>query len=219
MNVLIVEDDIDIAQSIGYGVEQVLKGAEITISGDGDNAKGKIITTSYDLCFFDINIPGANGLELVKSTKEKNKNTIAFVVSGQTSHNNINKSYDLGVADFIKKPFTIRELVYKLKHHCKTSKLLTLDNKIKYNMDDGKIFNFKNEEIVLPNIEYRLLSLFITNINKIVDVEEIINFVWKNNKVSETTVRKHIHKLKKLLFNTKCIKNIRGSGYIFKINS
>lgn len=189
MKIFLVEDD----QELNYAIEHTFSniGFEVTSYNDGKEAFNNI-STLYDLFIVDINLPNVNGLELVKRIKKLHPSAHIFIISAEMDIDIIMKAYDIGCADYIKKPFDIREILAKIRH---TLTILPASVKFKncpgseYKIND-KIFKYKKEEIKITQKESRLLEVLIKNANNNVSNEVIEEYVW-----GETFTNGHVRQL------------------------
>lgn len=129
-------------------------------------------------------------------------------------------SFDLGADDYIEKPVDLVVLKNRLNARIARSKDMGNENS---NFENLKVFperleiELNGKLIRLSEIEFDLLRIFLTNPNKNISREEILNTIWKDTQVSERSVDVHISSLRKKLddFNY-AIKSLYGSGYILK---
>jgi DNA-binding response OmpR family regulator len=209
MKIFLVEDDQNLNKAIELTFSNI--GFEVTSFDDGREAFENI-SKGYDLFIVDINLPNVNGIELVKKIKTMNKDANVFIISAEIDIDIIVKAYDLGAADYIKKPFDIREILAKIEY------TLTLppDN-IKFKNCSGEyklkeaIFFHRNKEIRLTQKEARLLEILVKNANVAVSNEDIEKYVWDDE--SKTGhVRQLVAKLRKKL-PCSIIENHTLNGY------
>ncbi|WP_456488843.1 response regulator transcription factor [Caminibacter pacificus] len=212
-SVLLVEDDLQLAKIVKRILES--KDFIVEMTDNGNEAIEKIKTKDYDIYLIDINIPGVNGLELVKYIREIKSFGLILMITASVEEYNFIKAYEYGCDDYIKKPFHATELEVRINH------LLEKLNNIKF--DDYEYFFstedlFKNSEpIYLRKKEKKLLTLLLKNPNLTVSNEKIISYVWGGEfKGKEPPVRQLVNELRKK-FDKDYIKTVVGVGYRFEI--
>ena len=113
--VLIAEDDRVVSLLIARSLEGV--GAQITTVYDGLEAYEVGLTTDYDLVLLDQVMPGLLGVEVLQRWIDDGKNMPVIMVSALTAEEDIVRCLELGAVDFIRKPFSVRELLARVKVH------------------------------------------------------------------------------------------------------
>lgn len=113
MRLLLLEDDLEYKLSIKDYLESL--GYEIDDFEDGEDALSAIHENKYHLLILDIRVPKMNGYEVVKSIRENNDNTPVIYITSLTDINNLSLGYELGCNDYIKKPFSPKELKYRVE--------------------------------------------------------------------------------------------------------
>jgi DNA-binding response OmpR family regulator len=211
MKIFLVEDDTLLNEAIATTFSSI--GYQVTTFSDGKVAFENI-NKSYDLFMIDINLPHVNGIELVKQIKKIDKDANIFIMSADLDIKTIVKAYDIGCADYIKKPFDIREIIAKIKH---TLKLPIGIVKFKNCLDSAyntekKVFIHKGQEIRLTAKELRLLEMLIKNANNTVSNEQIEDHVWGET-FKNGHVRQLVAKLRKKI-SCNIIENHNSTGYI-----
>ena len=197
MKIFLVEDDENLNKAINMSFANI--GFEVTSFQDGQEAFENI-SNQFDLFIVDINLPNVNGIELVRKIKNLNKEANVFIISADINIDTIIEAYDLGAADYIKKPFDIREILVKIKHT-----LSVTPSSVKFKncpgseyKADEKMFIYKNQEFKITQKESKLLEILIKNANKAVSNETIEEFVWSNTE-KKGHVRQLVAKLRKKL--------------------
>jgi DNA-binding response OmpR family regulator len=214
MNLLIVEDDLPLANALKKVLEK--NKFNVNIVRDGEEAFNEILDKNYDLYLLDINLPKLNGHKLLKLIKHKNNNSIVVMITASAEIEDIEKAYNYGCNEYIKKPFHAKELLIRINN------LLNLQEN---NLNEIKIDNLTflkdtmdlfidGKPIELRKKERKLLYILITNINKTVPKEEIIKFVWEGEERDNYPLRQLVSSLKSKL-NNKYIVSVVGIGYKF----
>ena len=210
MRILLLEDDFNLADSLKEILE--LENYEVDVVSTASEAYEKTFNNKYDLYIFDINLPDENGIEVLKNLREADDKTPTIFITALVDLNTMAKAFNVGIEDYIKKPFEPEELLIRINAKLKNNnKNIMKINNIEYDMvnkiikKDGKIISLGE---VLKDIFHEL----ITNTNRIVSKDRLLEVMNSDNDVA---LRVNISKLKnKLGIN---IKNIRGEGYIIEI--
>ncbi len=212
-SVLLVEDDLQLAKIVKRILES--KDFIVTLVEDGSKALELIKNNDYDFYLIDINIPGVNGLELVKYIRELKKNGKVIMITASVEEYNFKKAYEYGCDDYIKKPFHATELEVRIKHLMEKE-----EESIKFD-DYEFIFSssdlFKNKEMVnLRKKEKKLLYILLKNANYTVNNQKIIDYVWGGENKKDPPIRQLVNELRKK-FDKDYIKTVVGVGYRFEI--
>ena len=213
MKVLVIDDDRDFVEVL----EKIfrLKGFEVESAFNYETAKQKI-EHNFDLYLVDINFPGGNGLDLIEEIKRKNPSAFVVMITASSDVNDLVKAYEKGCDEYIKKPFPLRELEVRINHLMKKRKLFNVGD-IKFDFENEKLF-VDGEEIHLRHQEARLLKLLLENINRVVPKNEIIKYVWRDEKKENYPIRQLVNELRKKL-GKDYIKTKTGVGYMFTMEN
>ncbi len=198
MKILIIEDDKIFSNAIVDFCES--NQHDIVVAYDGIKAVEKIDNTIFDLYIIDINLPSMNGLDIVKYIRSINLDTPILVMSGSHELEDIQKAYNYGCNEYLKKPFFFEELELRINKIVKKPK----DKQIKFTTDfyhNLKENNFyhKNELIDLRYKEKRFCYLLIKNIGKVVKSNSIYDYVWENEIKDVYPLRQLVAELRKKL--------------------
>ena len=214
MKVFLLEDDFALNKIITNSLKN--RGFFVHNYHDGYKAVEMILNNSYDLFVLDLNVIGFDGHQILEIIRKDDKNIPVIIISAQIDIDNIQKSYTLGCNDYIKKPFDFEELFLRIQYHVQklkvTDKFLTnLDNSFSYDLLKQNLY-YKQQAIELSIKEKLLMTLFVQNLNNIISIEMIHEYVWDSKEMEAVSMRSLIHKLKKKLKSGMII-NVRGEGY------
>jgi DNA-binding response OmpR family regulator len=159
------------------------------------------------------------GFELLKDLRDANVKTPAIFITSLNSVEDLEKGFDCGADDYIRKPFALKELLIRVNALIKRE-YKTKEDIIK--IDENTNFDIKKEILIINNIEYKinnkettLLKLLLKYKDSVVQFDDIYETVWGfNENYSETSLRTYIKNLRKLLGKDK-IKSIKKQGYLF----
>jgi DNA-binding response OmpR family regulator len=217
MKILYLEDDINLSVT----VEEFLvdSGYEVVAVYDSDEAIDVLYTQNFDLLIFDVNVPGMNGFDLLKSLREANINTPTIFTTSLNSIEDLSRGYELGADDYIKKPFLLKELLLRvkalLKREYKSSEnIININNNISYNIDTHTI-EIDGTKHVINNKESELLKLLLKNRGNCVEFDTIFETVWSYDEThSDQSLRTYIKNLRKILGKDMII-SVKRRGYTF----
>ncbi len=197
MKILLLEDNKRLSSLIIEALEE--KAYKVDWFEDGKKAL-EAIYDGYDCLVLDINVPGIDGLSLLKELRIMDNKTPAIIISANVELETIKDAYIRGCDEYLKKPFYIYELEMKIDKFCKKEfrKLFLADNFV-YDLEKEKLFDNKNEEIKLAKKEILLFNLFSKNPEKIVTFEQIEQYVWEGDLTSSENIRALIKRLRKKL--------------------
>ena len=215
MKILLLEDNKRLSNLIIEALEE--KNYKVDWFEDGKIALESIYN-GYDCFILDINVPGLDGLTLLKELRDMNKTTPAIIISANVELETIKDAYVKGCDEYIKKPFYIYELELKLDKLCKRKdENLKLLNDFIYDIEKEKLFDEKNEEVKLAKKEILLFNLFAKNLEKVITFEQIEQYVWEGDLTTNENIRALVKRLrKKLPIDT--IISQGGMGYILSVN-
>ncbi|MGB5965743.1 MAG: response regulator transcription factor [Sulfurimonadaceae bacterium] len=208
-NILLLEDDNLLAETLQELL--ISEGYDVTLVLDGGAAADASYEGRFDLYIFDINVPEINGLELLESLRSAEDKTPAIFISALVDLNSITKGFEVGAADYIKKPFFPEELLIRVN-----AKLAQqAPSVISYGdleFDPQKKLLRKNGSVLaMGEVQEKLFELFITNINQVMDKDILLDCL---EKPSPAALRVALTKLKQTTGLN--IQNLRGVGYILE---
>jgi len=221
-NILVVDDEEDICEVIKFNLEA--EGYKVVTSSSAEEALEKSLK-KYNLFILDIMMKGMSGFRLADEIRKSRKleTPIIFLTAKNTENDKLT-GFSLGADDYITKPFSVRELVARVKVVLKRKgsgkpgdmsniKIsgIELDQEKKRLYADGR-------KISLTPHEYQIMLLLLNNPGKVFNREEILNFAWQDDSyVLERTVDVHMTRLRKKLGNYgKYIISRSGHGYCFE---
>lgn len=223
--ILIVEDEEAIANLIKINLQHA--GYSCEVANDGITGADMLENNSYDLCLFDIMLPGINGYELLEYAKSLNMPVIFLSAKGETIDKV--KGLRLGADDYITKPFNPLELVARVKSQIRRYTQLgsmsgVMADEAVYTTgglsinDDLKEVTVDGEPVKLTPIEYNILLLLVKNQGRVFSIEQIYESIWNEEALgADNTVAVHIrHIREKIEINPKeprYLKVVWGVGY------
>jgi two-component system alkaline phosphatase synthesis response regulator PhoP len=228
-NILIVEDDA----SIALGLESALQdeGFETHTARTGPEGLRLAREHKPDLILLDLMLPGMSGLEICKRIRDEGIMTPVIMLTSKTEENDKVLGLELGADDYVTKPFSLRELLARVRAHLRREEAASPANgeapMEKYSFGEV-VVDFKRHEVYkagelqeLTNREFRLLEYFIQHPGELLTRDRLLNEIWGYDVYPTTrTVDNHILRLRKHIEpdpeNPQYIKTVRGAGYLFE---
>lgn len=214
MKVLIVDDEVLIRNVIKEYLK--IENIDFDEADNGINALNLIKNNNYDCIIMDIMMPKLDGFSTIKEIRKTN-NTKIIVLSARTEEFDKLTGFDLGIDDYVTKPFSPKELIARIKAVCKRNdtetKIITLGG-IELN-ELSRTVIIDKENIEFTHTQFDLLSLFLKNQGIVFSREMIIEKIWGYiYEAEDRTIDAHIKLLRnKLGKYKKYIKTVRGVGY------
>lgn len=221
--ILIVDDEQHILELLEYNL--VENGYEVTTVDNGTEALELAKKGTYDLILLDVMLPGINGVEICKKLRHELKIETPIVMLTAKSEE-IDKilGLELGADDYVTKPFSVRELLARIKavtrryekKEQESSKIQVHDIVIDVERHEVRC---KDRLIDLTYKEFELLRTFAQNREKVLTRDYLLDTIWGYDYVGETrTVDVHVRYLRKKIGDdeSKYIETIRGIGYKMK---
>jgi two-component system OmpR family response regulator len=222
MRVLLVEDDVKIAQFIVYGLRQA--GFAVDHAADGQDGLHLVLTEPYDVAVIDLMLPRLDGLTLIEEVRKNDLNTPVLILSAKRSVDDRVKGLKTGSDDYLVKPFAFSELLARVQALIRRSNAVTNPSSLKFadltlNLQTRRVFR-AGKKIDLQPLEFSLLEYLMRNAGRVVSKTMIIEHVWDYNFSSQTNVvEARICYLRDKVdknFAKKLIHTVRGIGYVLK---
>lgn len=203
------------------------KGFEITHVDNGIDAFNLLTNKNFDICLFDVMLPKMDGFDLAHKVRSINKEIPILFITAKTLPEDRIKGLLLGADDYIVKPYTMEELVLRIKVFLKRKRIVEADDDKVVSKIGNIIFDWENLRLIVKGTEnkitYReaqLLKFFVENRNAIITRERILNVLWGDNDyfagrsldVFITRIRKYFKNISEI-----SIENKHGVGFIFKV--
>ena len=217
MHILIVDDEELIRNVIKEYLS--LEGYQVDEASDGNIAVDKFNNNNYDLIIMDIMMPNKDGFTALKEIRQTS-NIPCIMLSARGEEYDKLIGFDLGVDDYVTKPFSPKELVARIKAILKRTN--KEENKYVFDTlvvdDKAHVVLIDDKEVNLTPKEYDLLKYFIKNINIALTREQLLAAVWGYDFYGDDrTIDTHIKTLRKNLGKySNLIKTVRGMGYKFE---
>ena len=213
--IYLVEDDKSIRNLVEYALRE--KGYEVCGFSDGSNIVDEVRNKNIDLLILDIMLPEKDGLSILKEIREFS-NLPIIMLTARTDEVDKVTGLDLGADDYITKPFSILELISRVKAVLRRSKKKDTDDliykEISLNTSKRRV-KVLDEKIDLTYKEFEMLLLLMSNVGNVISREDFLLKIWGYDYEGETrTVDVHIASLRSKLKETgKYIHTVRNLGY------
>lgn len=211
--ILFVEDDDAIASGLAYAMEQ--EGYIVVHCGDVAAAFQKIRESGFDLALLDLQLPDGGGKEIGGAMNTRHVPVIYLTVIDDEDE--IVASLEDGAADYITKPFRLRELLARIKKALQEEKdppqTLRIGEAL-IDKDAGKVY-VGGETAALTALEYRLLLIFAENQDILLTREQLLERIWDigGDFVEDNTLTVYVRRLRQKLGDAVHITTVRGIGY------
>ena len=221
--ILYVEDELFLGKIVRESLEG--RGYEVTMESDGANATEQFRQTKPDVCVLDIMLPNKDGFTIADEIRELDEEVPIIFLTAKTQTDDVLKGFQSGGNDYIRKPFSIEELIVRiqnvLRRKTESSQKIISDSVIM-----GKYIFHLNRQLLSDGLterklsyrESELLKLLYENRDKIIDRKNILNLLWGNDSFfNSRNLDVYITKLRSYLKEDPALEiiTIKGIGYRF----
>lgn len=221
MHILIVEDERTLCETIVRSLRRLAYSVDFCY--DGNEALNLLAVEKYDLVLLDLNLPGADGMTVLRQLRQTDKDTRVLILSARSEVSDKVAGLDAGASDYLSKPFHLEELEARIRS-------LTLR---KFTQNDvvlscgslsfdtkSRTASVRGQELTLTRKEIGILEYLLLHQGRPVSQEELIEHVWDNSVDSfSNSIRVHISSLRKKLrasLGGDPIYNRIGEGYVME---
>lgn len=221
-NILIVEDDADIAESLNYNLKR--EGFRPSIAESGE--KGLRIAldekTAPSLIILDLMLPGMSGMELCRRLRREpqTENTPIIMLTAKAAEFDKVSGLETGADDYVVKPFSIKEVVARVRAVLRRAEKDVAptykDEKLSVDFADMRV-SCEGNDVKLTRKEFALLSHLIKSSGRVATRQQLLDNVWGYSYFGDTrTLDVHIRRLRQKMENCgQCIETVVGIGYRF----
>ena len=218
--ILIIEDDEDLREGLAFSLQ--MDGYEIRCAGTKREGLERIRGESFDLVLLDCNLPDGSGFDLCTQIGAGETIPVFMLTARNTEMDEV-KALELGVADFMSKPFSLAVLKARIRKILNSSApdMRLVSGGITVDRDGCRVYR-KDEEIMLSRVEYQLLLYLMENRNRVLSKEQILEHVWDSQGkfVDENTLSVNIRRLRAKVEedpgHPARIRTVHGIGYVWK---
>ncbi len=221
MNILIVDDERQFVKALVAILKQ--NKLNVDFAFDGEDGLDKALSNIYDVIVLDIMMPKINGFEVLKEIRNNKISTPVLMLSAKSEISDKVHGLNLGADDYLTKPFNADELMARIKALLRRKTQFVGDElsfgDLKLSRDTYSLIC--NDEIIsLGKKEFQIMEVLISNANKTINKERLLEKIWGYDSEAEyNAIEVYISFLRKKLsaLNSKCIiKSLRGIGYILQ---
>ncbi|MCZ2458343.1 MAG: response regulator transcription factor [Chitinophagales bacterium] len=224
--VFYVEDELFLGKIVKESLES--RGFEVIMESDGGKAVDLFKKSQPDICVLDVMLPNKDGFTIADEIREMNEDVPIIFLTAKTQTEDVVKGFNMGGNDYIRKPFSMEELIVRIQNLLRTK--TESPNKIsgdtvtmgKYSFQvNRQILSHGKEEKKLSYRESELLKLLYLNRDKVIDRKDILNLLWGNDSFfNSRNLDVYITKLRSYLKDDPSLEiiTIKGIGYRFVIS-
>jgi DNA-binding response OmpR family regulator len=222
MKVLLIEDNVELADSISNFLEK--EGYLCEVSHTRNDAEDKLISFRYDTILLDITLPDGNGLDLLQLINQEKIDSCVLIISAKNALDDKITGLEGGADDYLTKPFHLPELHARLRAIYRRKKLqgsnMVTFNEITLNTDTLEVMVHEIKLDVTPK-EFDLLLYFLVNKNRVLSRQSIAAHLWgdyTDNLSNFDFVYQHVKNLRKKIHAAEggdYISTVYGLGYKF----
>ena len=222
MRVLVVDDDVELVGLLRFALTGA--GYEVEAAFDGEQALARIADATFDLVILDVNLPVLDGFGVLKELRARSQVPVMMLTVRAAEEDEV-QGLDLGADDYLKKPFSPRALLARVRSLLRrgnepmedpvlTSGPLSLDvERSEARVEGGAVFR-------LSPLELRLLRQLLSHRGRPVDADRIIGFVWSDRDAADREALKQVvHRLRRKLEaaggSAAWIEYVPNAGYAF----
>lgn len=216
--ILLLEDDLTLSETIVEFLQD--SGFDVVTAYDGEQASDVIYEQQFDLFLLDVNVPLLNGFELLKQKRNDGVKTPAIYITSLNSIDSLEDGYKSGCDDYIRKPFVLKELLFRVQNILKrgyfheSSSRVKIDKTIEYDAESNLLF-VDSKQVQLNTKTSLLLKLFLQNQEEVISHERIYDTLWNYEECpSESALRTYMKDLRKIIGKEKIV-SIKKLGYRF----
>lgn len=220
--ILIVEDDVALLRGLVDNFEA--EGFEVLQASNGTSGLEAALDAGPDLVLLDVMLPEVNGFEICEAARQEGLEMPIVMLTAKGQENDIVRGLELGADDYVTKPFSIRELIARVKvllrrHRSSDTRAFAFGD-CRLDRDRCR-FEKAGEEVKLTRKEYRLLEFFLERQGKALTRQSIMNHVWGSSiLVTQRSVDRCVTTLRSKVEDDhrkpRYIKTIRDVGYRFE---
>ena len=221
MRILIVEDDAALASFIRKGLEA--EHYAVDAATDGDQGRSMALEFDYDLLILDLNLPGIDGLAILKSLRQRKPSLPVMILTARSRVEDRVQCLDMGADDYLVKPFSFLELAARARAllrrcHLPSESVLAVRD-LRLDRVERRVER-SGRRIDLTVKEFALLEYLMRNAGKVVSKTMILSHVWEYNFDPQTNiVDVLVSRLREKIdrrFEKKLLHTVRGVGYVLR---
>lgn len=222
--IVIVEDEKAIADILEFNL--IREGFSVFQYNDGKSGLVAILETEPDLVLLDVMLPEIDGFEILSNVRRVSQVPIIMLTAREEEQDKI-LGLENGADDYITKPFSMKELIARVKANTRreiaktTTNLQVIDDNLSIDHNKGSVL-YKNQNIELTSREYEIVKFLLETPNVIVTREQLMKEVWgyeffSDLRAIDVAIRRLREKIEENSAKPKYIITKRGQGYYFEV--
>lgn len=220
--ILVVDDEKDICDILQFNLEN--EGYKVDLANSAEEALS-ILTDRHDLIILDVMMGGMSGFKMAERLRKEGKSVPIIFLTAKNTENDMLTGFSLGGDDYVSKPFSVKELIARVKSVLKRARLNRKEPQALWQYEGLTVDILNNRvtiddvEVSLTKKEFEILSLLSQTSPNVYTRSEILSQVWGDNEfVLDRTVDVHITRLRKKLGEYSSI-IVNRSGFGYYLNS
>ena len=214
MNITLMDDEF----SLRNNIKEFLEFHHHTVEAYADGTS-LLEDTNFDadLYILDINVPGADGFEVMEWISRNAPKTPVIFITAFTDIESITKGYKLGCSDYLKKPFDLAELLLRITKLLSDNQdgMINITPELSFDMTSHQLL--KNGDLVkISKTQKKILYTLLKYKNKLVDYDTLLEYVWDGEFIKHNTIASHIRELRHIVPELN-IDSMRSEGYMLKL--
>ncbi len=219
LNVLLVEDDFDLAETVIDYLE--LEGVACDYASNGMAGLQLVEENSYDVVLLDLNLPRLDGLSLCERAREAGDDTPVLMLTARDRLDDKLAGFEAGTDDYLVKPFEMEELVVRIRALARRrsgqARLLRCGD-LEMNLKEG-IATRAGQEVKLSPTGWKLLEALLRASPEVVTKQKLLSAVWGDEPPDSDSLKVHMHHLRKAVdapFSVPLLHTVAGRGFCVK---
>ena len=224
MNILIIEDEPDIRKNLEYNLSR--EGFKVSTAGSLKDGLKSLDSNTYSLILLDLMLPDGSGLDLCKKIKSNSSLESIPIIILTAKDDEVDKvvGFELGADDYVTKPFSVRELILRIKAVLKrgqkdSNEIVEVERQfgdLRIDIESHEVY-VDSKLVELTALEFKLLNELVDKRGRVQSRDQLLSEVWGYNaEVTTRTVDTHIKRLREKIGPMgKYVQTIRGVGYKF----
>lgn len=225
IKILYVEDEVFLGKIVKESLES--RGFTVIMEANGGDALRVFEDEQPDICILDVMLPGRSGFEIAADIRKSGSDVPIIFLTAKTQTEDVVKGFQLGGDDYVRKPFSMEELIVRIEHALRMKKEPIAET-IAETVEIGKyIFFIKKQVLSFNGIErklsYReaeLLKYLYINRNNLIERKDLLNYIWGNDSFfNSRNLDVYVTKMRSYLKEDSSIEimTIKGVGYRFAV--
>lgn len=221
-SVLVIDDEKDIRELLQYNLSK--EGYDVSTAKTGEEGFEAARSKKPDLVILDLMLPGVDGLEVCRMLRANasTKHLPVLMLTAKGSETDQIVGLELGADEYIVKPFSVKVLLARVKNIFRSREkrseapLVMKTGPLTVDRDRHTVL-LQGKEIILTNLEFRILSFLVENRGRVFSRDQLLDGVWKGEGfVVDRTVDVHVRSIRqKLGKHREMLETVRGAGYRF----